>query len=299
MELLNREEELAALDELLEAARAGRGGALVLRGEAGVGLSALLESAIRAAPPMRVARICGVRAERDLDFAAAHQLCGSMFDLLETLPEPQRETLGKAAQEQPLLCAIDDAQWLDVASAEALAFVARRLDRQGIALVIAVHEPVPGRAPFAGVDEREVRALAPDAASKLLGSVVSGPLEAVERYVPPSSTVVFGIFDGDALWATLVLGFDADLRADIVTTVDTSRLTVAHGRGPIAEEVVAWVSGHYRTCSLALFTSREGARAFLDAGDKLAVLREPGEQGDLIAEPVPSGVAFPPSAATR
>ena len=117
--------------------------------------------------------------------------------------------------------------------------------------------------------------------------------------MPPHSTVVLGIFDGDALWATLVLGFDDELRADIVTTVDTSRLTVERGRDAIAEEVVAWVSGHYRQCSLALFTSREGVRAFLDAGDKLAVLRELGEQGDLIAEPVPSAVAFAPSAATR
>jgi hypothetical protein len=132
-----------------------------------------------------------------------------------------------------------------------------------------------------------------------LGATHGQVTEAVKRYVPPNSTVVFGIFDGDALWATLVLGFDADLRADIVTTVDPSRLTVERGRDAIAEEVVAWVSGHYRPCSLALFTSREGARAFLDAGDKLAVLHELGEQGDLIAEPVPSAVAFAPSAATR
>jgi DNA-binding CsgD family transcriptional regulator/tetratricopeptide (TPR) repeat protein len=206
MELLNREEELAALNDLLEAAQAGRGGALVLRGEFGVGLSALMESAVRSAPSMRVARIRGVRAERDLDFAAAHQLCASMLDLLEALPGPQREVLAsafglsegrgvdrfrvglallmllsKAAEEQPLLCAIDDTQWLDSASAEALAFVARRLDRQGIALVIAVHEPIVGRAPFAGIDELEVRALPPDASSKLLGSVVAGPLDGSVR----------------------------------------------------------------------------------------------------------------------
>jgi hypothetical protein len=132
-----------------------------------------------------------------------------------------------------------------------------------------------------------------------LGATHGQVTEAVKRYVRPSSTVVFGIFEGDALWATLVLGFDADLRADIVTTVDTSRLTVERGREAIAEEVVAWVSGHYRQCSVALFTSREGARAFLDATDKAGALLELSEQGDLIAEPVPSAVPFIPLASAR
>jgi hypothetical protein len=118
--------------------------------------------------------------------------------------------------------------------------------------------------------------------------------QAVERYVPPSSTVVFGVFDGDALWATLVLGFDADLRADVVTTAEPSVLTVERGRAEIAEEIVAWVGERYRTCSLALFTSRDGARAFLDAPDKLATLIELHEQGDLIAERLPSGMRVGP-----
>jgi hypothetical protein len=121
-----------------------------------------------------------------------------------------------------------------------------------------------------------------------LGATYEQVTRAVERYVPPSSTVVFGVFDGDALWATLVLGFDADLRADIVTTVDPSLLT-EQGRAAIAEEVVAWVGERYRTCSLGLFTSRAGARRLLDAGDKLAVLRELQAQGELIAERVPDG----------
>ena len=116
--------------------------------------------------------------------------------------------------------------------------------------------------------------------------------EAVERYVPPESTVVFGVFEDDALWTTLVLGFDADLRADVVTTVDPSLLGVERGRAALAAEVVAWAGERYRPCSLALFTSRAGARAFLDAADKPAALRDLHEQGDLIAERVPDGAPF-------
>ena len=132
-----------------------------------------------------------------------------------------------------------------------------------------------------------------------LGASRGQVVEAVGRYVPPSSSVVFGIFDGDALWATLVLGFDADLRADIVTTVDPSLLTVARGREAVAEEVVAWVGERYRPCSLGLFTSREGARAFLDATDKLAALHALGERGDLIAEPVPGTLPLASFASAR
>jgi hypothetical protein len=114
--------------------------------------------------------------------------------------------------------------------------------------------------------------------------------DAVAEYVSPGSTVVFGIFDGAALWATLVLGFDADLRARVVTTVDTSRLTARGGRDAIAEEVLAWVNGRYGPCSLGLFTSLDGARAFLDSQEKLTVLRDLAEKGDLIASPAPEAL---------
>jgi hypothetical protein len=132
-----------------------------------------------------------------------------------------------------------------------------------------------------------------------LGATYDQVTRAVERYVPPGSTVVFGIFDGDALWATLVLGFDADLRAGVVTTVDTSLLTAERGRETIAEDVVAWVEGRYGPCSLGLFTSRDGARSFLDAEDKLAALLDLRENGDLIADPVPTALPLASLAATR
>lgn len=107
---------------------------------------------------------------------------------------------------------------------------------------------------------------------------------AVQRYVPPGSTVVFGVFDGAALWATLVLGFDAESHADVVTTVDPSMLTAEGDREAIAEEVIAWASARYRVCSLALFTSRDGAQRLLEVDDKGAALLELRERGDLIAK---------------
>src|ERR1700731_1854037 len=154
--LLDRLPERAALSQLLDTARAGRSGVLVMRGEPGIGKTALLEYAIGSAAGLRVARVAGVESEMELAFAALQQLCAPMLDKLEGLPDPQRDALGvafglnagaapdrflvglaalslvsEAAEQQPLLCGVDDAQWLDRASAQALAFVAR---------------PAPGRA---------------------------------------------------------------------------------------------------------------------------------------------------------
>jgi DNA-binding CsgD family transcriptional regulator len=152
------------LDELLDAARAGEGRALVVRGEPGVGKTALLEHAIRSAQDFRVVRVSGVESEMELAFAGLHQLCALVLDGLERLPDPQREALrgafglsdagatrflvalaalgllSEAAEERPLLCVVDDAQWLDDASAVAIAFVARRLAAESVAIVFAARE---------------------------------------------------------------------------------------------------------------------------------------------------------------
>src|SRR6201993_4339625 len=150
--LHGRRDECVVLDRLLDGARAGRGPALVLEGEAGVGKTALFDYAIASASDLRVLRAVGVESERELAFAALHQLCAPLLDRLDGLPGPQRDALAttfglsagavpdrffvglavlgllsEAAAERPLLCVIDDAQWLDRASAQALAFVARRL----------------------------------------------------------------------------------------------------------------------------------------------------------------------------
>ena len=153
------------IERLLEAANAGHGGVLVIHGEPGVGKTALLEHAIDAARGFRVARTVGVEGEMEFAYAALQQLCSPTLDLMEHLPEPQRDALAvalgleagkapnpylvglavlgllsEAAEEQPLLCLVDDAQWLDRASARALAFVARRLLAERIALVFAARE---------------------------------------------------------------------------------------------------------------------------------------------------------------
>jgi DNA-binding CsgD family transcriptional regulator/tetratricopeptide (TPR) repeat protein len=163
--LIGREREREVLDRLLDGVRGGRGGMLVVDGEAGVGKTALLEYAVDAAREFRVARTSGAEAEMELPFAAVHQLCFPCFDLLDRLAQPQHDALGvafglitgsapdpflvglavlgllaEAAEERPLLAVVDDAHWLDDASARALAFVARRLLAEKIALVFAARQ---------------------------------------------------------------------------------------------------------------------------------------------------------------
>jgi DNA-binding CsgD family transcriptional regulator len=197
--LLDRLREREALSQLLDTARAGRSGVLVMRGEPGVGKTALLEYAIESAAGLRVARVAGVESEMELAFAALQQLCAPMLDKLNGLPDPQRAALGvafglstgaapdrflvglaalgllsEAAEQQPLLCVVDDAQWLDRASAQVLAFVARRLLAEPVALVFAAHEPGED---FRGLPELSVGGLRDGDARDLLSSVFKGPLD--------------------------------------------------------------------------------------------------------------------------
>ena len=160
--MFGREREREVLDRLLDG---GRGGVLVVHGEAGVGKTALLEYAVEAGRKFRVARTSGVEAEMELAFAAVQQLCSPLLDLLDRLPQPQHEALGvafglstgsapnpflvglavlgllsEAAEKRPLLAVVDDAHWLDHASARALSFVARRLLAEQIALLFATRQ---------------------------------------------------------------------------------------------------------------------------------------------------------------
>src|ERR671914_1027760 len=187
------------LDRVLEDVRAGRSGALVIRGEPGVGKTALLEYAIDSAADLRVARAVGVESEMELCYAALHQLCLPMLDRLERLPAPQREALGtafglssgttpdrflvnlavlsllsEAAETQPLLCLVDDVQWLDRASAKALAFVARRLLAESVAIVFATREPIEE---LRGLRELVVGGMRDSDARELLAFAVRGPLD--------------------------------------------------------------------------------------------------------------------------
>jgi DNA-binding CsgD family transcriptional regulator len=197
--LRGRRDERAVLAALLDDARAGRSGVLVLRGEAGIGKTALLEHAIESASDVRMLRAVGVESEMELPFAALHQLCAPVDDFVDRLPAPQREALeitfgvsagaapdpflvalatlsllSEAAQEQPLLCVIDDAQWLDRASAQVLAFVARRLLAEPIALLIAVRDTTDA---FVGLPDLLIDGLDDAQARKLLASVIPGRLD--------------------------------------------------------------------------------------------------------------------------
>jgi hypothetical protein len=206
--LIGRSEECAHLDRLLGEARAGASAILVLRGGAGAGKTTLLDYAAKRAEGCRVVRAMGVEAEMELPFAGLHQLCGPLLHQIERLPPPQRDALAtafgltsgdrpdrffiglavlsllsEAAEELPLLCLVDDAQWLDRSSALALAFVARRLGADSIAVVFAVREP-PEVDELARLPDLRLGGLSDADASKLLASVVDAPLdERVRRRV--------------------------------------------------------------------------------------------------------------------
>jgi DNA-binding CsgD family transcriptional regulator len=197
--LVGRRIECAVLEDLLDGARAGRSGALVVRGEAGVGKTALLQYATESASDMSVTRAVGVESERVLAFAALHQLCVPLLLRLDRLPGPQRDALAitfglsagaapdrflvglavlgllsEAAEERPLVCVVDDAHWLDRASAQALAFVARRLLAESVVLVFAAREPTEE---LRGLPELVVDGLRDTDARELLASVIPGRLD--------------------------------------------------------------------------------------------------------------------------
>jgi DNA-binding CsgD family transcriptional regulator len=189
------------LDRQLQRVRVGKSSVLVLRGEAGVGKTALLEYVADQASGCRIVRVAGVESEMELAFAGLHQLCAPMLDRLEALPGPQRDglrvafgmqggdapdrfivalailgLLAEAAELEPLVCLVDDVQWLDRASAQTLAFVARRLLAERIAMVFAVREPADVN-DLTGLPELVLGGLADGDARSLLASAVPGRLD--------------------------------------------------------------------------------------------------------------------------
>jgi DNA-binding CsgD family transcriptional regulator len=196
-----RTSERQVLDQLLEDVRGGESAALAIRGEAGVGKTALLRYCARQAAGFRVARIAGVESEMELPFAVLHQLCAPMLDQIGALPEPQQHalrvafglssgeapdrflvalaTLGllaEVAADRPLLCLVDDAQWLDGASGQGIGFVARRLLAESVMIVFAVREPTVERQ-FVGLPELQLEGLPEQDARALLATVVPGRLD--------------------------------------------------------------------------------------------------------------------------
>src|SRR4051812_4725060 len=197
--LHGRRSEREALEQVLAAVGGGQSRVLVICGEAGIGKTALLESALRSAAGFRFARAVGVESEMELAFAALQQLCAPMLDRLDRLPGPQQDALGVAfglragdvpdrflvglavlsllaevGEERPLLCVVDDAQWLDRASAQALVFVARRLLAESVALVFVTREPGDE---LEGLPKLAVAGLASGDARALLSSALGVPLD--------------------------------------------------------------------------------------------------------------------------
>lgn len=191
--------------DALDAARDGRSQVLVLRGEPGVGKTSLLDHAQERAGDCRVLRTAGVESEVELAFAGLHQLCGPVLDGLDRLPEPQAEALGTAfglrvgatpdtffiglavlglladaAEERPLVCLVDDAQWLDRASAHALAFVARRLLADPVALVFAQRDDTAHQE-LDGLPQLVVGGLEAADAGALLDATIPGRLDPLVR----------------------------------------------------------------------------------------------------------------------
>jgi DNA-binding CsgD family transcriptional regulator len=201
--LLGRRSHCHGLDRLVADVRAGKSAVRVVRGEPGVGKTALLDHLAERASGCSVARATGIQSEMELAYAGLHQLCWPMRDELPQLPRPQRDAVGtvfglhegdppdrflvglavlsllsEVARKRPLVCLVDDAQWLDRESAQALAFVARRMLAESVALVFAVRTPTDE---LAGLPEMEVEGLDDRDARALLDSALPAPLDARVR----------------------------------------------------------------------------------------------------------------------
>jgi DNA-binding CsgD family transcriptional regulator len=277
--LRGRREECAALDGMLAAVRRHESRALVVRGEAGVGKTALLDHAVAQASELRVVRATGVESEMELAFASLHQLCAPMLEGLERLPEPQRDALRivfglaagpapdlflvglaalslicEAAEEQPLLCVVDDVQWLDQASARTLGFVARRLGADPVGLLFGAREP---GIELRGIPQLEVRGLRNGDARALLGTATRSILEArvVDRIVAetrgnPLALLElprglsadqlaggFGLLDADALPDRLE---DTFLRRLSELPSGAARLVLLAAAEPVGDPLLVW-----------------------------------------------------------
>src|SRR5579859_3218891 len=199
--LLDRGSERDVLDRLVTGVRAGQSRVLVLRGEAGIGKTALLEHLSAVTEGCRIARIGGIESEMELAFAGLHALCAPMLGRLGNLPVPQRDALNTAfgvsagpppdrflvglavlslladaAEEQPLICIVDDAQWLDRVSVQTLAFVARRLLAERVGLVFALRDS-GGEHELQGLPELVIEGLAAADARQLLDAAIPGLID--------------------------------------------------------------------------------------------------------------------------
>lgn len=274
--LLGRRAEGETLDRLLAQARSGAGQVLVLRGEAGIGKTALLDHVSTRASGFRVTRAAGVESESAFPYAGLHQLCVPFLDRLDKLPPPQREALGTAfgmatgsrptrfmvglavltllaevADEQPLVCLVDDAQWLDSMSSAVLGFVARRLLAERIALVFVLRE---GNDYLDGLPELFVRGLDDADARSLLESVIKGPVDGRvrDRIVAEARGNPLALLELPRAWTTAELADGLDggpltsrIEAGFVRQIaplpaDTRLLMLIAAAEPLGDATLLW-----------------------------------------------------------
>jgi DNA-binding CsgD family transcriptional regulator len=277
--LFGRRGERATLGGLVAGARAGQSQVLVVRGDAGIGKTALLDYVETSATGCQIVRIAGVEAEMELAYAGLHQICGPFLDRLDRLPDPQRnalsiafgltagdapdrflvglavlDLLAEGAEERPLICLIDDAQWLDRVSAQAVAFVARRLVAERIAVVAAIREPSDER-DFGGLPELRVHGLSQADAGQLLDSVVKGPVDprVRDRIIAETRGNPLALLELPRAWTTAELadGFEGSdplisrieegfIRRLSTLPEDTQRLLVAAAAEPLGDATLLW-----------------------------------------------------------
>jgi hypothetical protein len=312
MSLLGRVDECAVLDGLIGDVRLGKSRSLVLRGEAGIGKTALLSSLVESASDLTVVRAIGMESEMELAYAGLHQLCAPMLERLESLPAPQRQALeivfglnagaapdrflvglaalslfSEVADQRPLLCVVDDAQWLDQASALTLAFVARRLLAEPVAIVFAAREP--GMAlehlpelDVHGLRERDARGLLSSAVpfkldaqvrDRIVAETHGNPLALLELPRGLTATQLaggFGVPDTQSLSGRIE---DTFLRRLELLPAEARRLALVAAAEPVGDPLLLWRAA--KRLGIAPAAAEEAEAQGLLAIDQRVAFRHP------------------------
>ena len=303
--LFGRQAECAAVERLIAAARVSRSGALVVRGEPGVGKSALLAHAITEAKDLRVLRLNGIEAESELAFAALHQLVRPILGGRARLAEPQAAALAgalglspasvpdrfligvavlsllaEAAEDAPLLCVVDDAQWLDRPSADALTFTARRLEAEGVVLLFAARDGELRRFEGQGLEELVLGELSAGAAGALLAERVPSRMspEVRDRLVESAGGNPLALTELAELLDTKQLAGDAPLPEPLPQSAQIERIYLERARAlPAPTQLLLLLVAADDTGSLATVFDAASAlgveQGALDAAEAAGLVR--------------------------